>query len=243
MNFASFIPQVFYDFIARLTSGFTILFTVSMIWWHELALLRTIFKNCIKESSLLTGVAIIIVAYVVALVLEGLRHIEIISFLKFKENLKNSENEKALDKTKTISNDKLLRMRIWHNCLKQYKKSFEISLNYKIPRVSDALEIDWIRMKKPEAGSRIVKLRAELALFKTLSHGWLFVMVMYNIFMFFTCFLLTTECHSVMRSIITVLALVIGITCIEHRRKALEESHLCALYNHWLIIINSKNES
>ena len=73
MKLGELIPQVFYDAIARLTPGFVLIFTVGAIWYEETALLWQSLVSQLKETPFYTGVAFIIAAYVIAILVEGIR--------------------------------------------------------------------------------------------------------------------------------------------------------------------------
>jgi hypothetical protein len=189
MNFGTLIPQIFYDCIARMTPGPTITYTIFLIWWPELSPIRRALKNCIECSAIFTGISIILFSYVISLVLEGLRHIE----------LNKAENKKSRHKNRLVEE-------IWNRCLEQYMKSFGIPKKNSIPRVSEAIALDMIRLRHSEAGSRIVKLRAELGLLKTLSFGWVSIMIVYIAWSIFSAYHIC-EYPSTMKSLVVILVL------------------------------------
>jgi len=71
MKLGELIPQIFYDAIARLTPGFVLIVTAGAIWFKETALIRRDLIRQLTETPFSTGVALLISAYVAAIIVDG----------------------------------------------------------------------------------------------------------------------------------------------------------------------------
>ena len=72
MKFAELIPQIFYDAIARVATGLILLASIVDIWSADLTPLLESFDNGFKSAPTTISMATLVVAYVLAIGIEGI---------------------------------------------------------------------------------------------------------------------------------------------------------------------------
>jgi hypothetical protein len=199
------IPQVFYDVIGRLVPGLVLIGTCFLIWRQTVA-------------DLLAGVApfstpglaaLVIAAYVLALVLEGGWNL---SLGRWTGRLHQRGGRLAAAHAK----------RDFKTMVPDFDpEAFEFP---GIPIVYDA-----VRLRDPAVGSNIVKLRAEVQLCRTLLLGWLLALAGLGI---------DAALHGARaeKGFIAV-ALALSIVAIFSLYRERQTRVLWSLYNHWLLLI------
>jgi hypothetical protein len=229
LKLGELIPQVFYDAIARLTPGLVIIFSTGIIWFDETASLRQGLLSQLKETPFYTGVEFIIAAYVTAFFVEGVRkatkglRAKVASILRRKsvEDLMNAQ---------------------WSKAWNQFSAVFDTHTESKPNRPSVAIAIDAIRLAKPDVGSRIVKLRAEVSMCKTLVVGWTCLLIVFIVQIVAGLLLKQIPQRTSFEDITIIVILALAIKFVGSRHRAIGNRHLRALYNHWLLLINPGTE-
>jgi len=225
---AELIPQIFYDVIARVTAGLVLMFSWSVVWWADSTILRRYLVASAMISPLYTVIGLVIVGYVIAILFEGTR------------GPTRSSNKESGNHTKDKNTQE-----IWELCWEELKHAFQKSHDRALPELSEgipnrpteAIAIDVIRLKSPAVGARLVKLRAELAMCKTLFAGWAATLLVFVIF---------TGCQYFGRAssqgfdferatVVVLLSAVVAMIWARHR--TLDERYLRSLFNHWLLIV------
>lgn len=230
MKFAELIPQVFYDAIARIPSGLILLVSIVAIWYDELAPVRMGYTKELSETFSIVAFMTIVVAYILAFLMEGVNTLifEPLSYHIIKVSPKWFQE---------LTNGKNRRLTIWSNVFRDFCIMYPSYSGRKFQCPSDAIAIDALRLKSPEVGARIVKLRSEVALCKTLSVGWIIILL----FLLFQCFVakyLMPTLNTKSSYIFPILILLIGIVSIVSRCITINNRHFQALYNHWFLLVN-----
>lgn len=224
MKFAELIPQVFFDAIARVASGLILLASIAAIWSAELSPLLQYFVNGFKAAPATISMATIVVAYVLSFGFEGIRD-EIEIPRKFVARLMSQPSDGERRKTK------------WDEAWKDFCKVYPNESMSEPVRPADAVAIDVLRVLNPAVGARIVKLRAEVALCRALSVGWtvlLLILVLQVLVSFAFPDLLSKSSAAFLFPILSV---AVGARMIGNRQRSLDDRHLRALYNHWLLLV------
>lgn len=223
MKVMDFIPQVFYDAIGRIAPGLILLISSVLIfpilfsdYWLRY---RTIFFQTPASVALGT----VIVAYALAIVVEGIRNDTV-------------KIRKWFDKLQKRPSGQAQRREIWQEAWRDFCKAHPSRSGMKPLRPSDAVAIDELRLLNPAVGSRIVKLRAEVALCRTLSTGWSAFLILYPIYI--AWIIIAKQELSLSTIVLTLALLVISIRTISSRRVTIDSRHIRALYNHWLLLVN-----
>lgn len=218
MSWADLVPQIFYDGIARFTAGFALSVSAIGIFWAPLAIVRDNFLTAFTTSVTTTSFGFLLAFYVIALVLEGLRHSQ------------NKESYKRIFKKES---------EIWKNCSDSFKEIWgPVPILKKPP--NESLAIDAIRLVCPGAGSRLVKLRAEISLCRNLRLGWILI------FTFSLLYIPVSYCCTealpklTVLSYIGIFAVFIGAIGAWSTCRHLSYRHCIGLYNHWLLLIHPK---
>lgn len=215
MNIGLLVPQVYYDLIARILPGLTILASSFFIWKGESITAQDIFAvlswfTSKGSHSIFTLFSFLIISYMLSLILDGLgkclEHIEILS----KKFLKRGYDD------------------IKKEALNDFRKIKPIRLPYEFP--GTAIMYDIIRMKKPELGARLVKLRAEFHMCRILILGW-FIFLIINLIIIIYNF----PNNSYLRPLIEI-SLLLAIIAAYNTYTHLRERYLWGLCNHWLLI-------
>ena len=225
MKIAEFIPQVFYDMIARIAPGLIILATIVAIWFDELIPLREVFTEMFNESPVIVSMVMVLIAYVVAIILEGVRS-DVKKFIVFFAKLAKHQSGKQQRCTQWSE--------AWDDFCNLYP-NYEV---LKPSRPADAVVIDVLRLLNPSVGSRIVKLRAEVTLCQTLGTGWAVIFVLLVLYMLLSHIMPNLNSKLSAGYCITALLLLIGIRAITNRCISIDNRHLRALYNHWLLLVS-----
>ena len=146
---SGFIPQIFFDFIARVIPGAFLLLCAHLVVFHDPANFNLTLTSALEQYKQQEGVKFIIftaflfAAYVFSIILEGIYRI-------FKMAAKDKWNDilsKQINKTNGTALEYLN---------KKHSRHFETRI---FPDIF--IMYDSIRLKNPSAGSRLVKLRAE----------------------------------------------------------------------------------
>jgi len=152
MDALKFIPQAFFDLIARIVPGFVFLFLIN----YSNSELMDLFKERMAEikgskTGELPIFFVILAAYVIGHLISPLTkqiqelNKKIALTLHIKKWRKEKENKEEYDKVKEEHEKKLFKEKI--------KK---LSKNY-----------DWLRLNKPDAGGHCAKLRAEFTMYNS----------------------------------------------------------------------------
>lgn len=212
------VPQVFYDLIARLIPGIVLiccLYTVCYGSTNSLNHFMLIMKYSVKGLALLFTLSLI-VAYTLSNILSG--------FISCITN--NSCCKKLSTRLSFRSDLSDLRRK---NIIDPRTKHVIYEL-YKIPNInipSIPFAYDYIRLKSPHIGAKLVKLRAECEMCKILAFGWslLFFINLKNACNFDFIEFLYME--------LTLFIAIIGIMLL---LKSLNKAFLTALYNYWIML-------
>jgi hypothetical protein len=215
MNFGLVIPQIFYDLIARIVPGMTILTTSYFVYrgsditTEDIRLALNWFTSN-DTHIIFVFLSFILVSYILALIIEGLGMFLELRFKIFSRKYSAGEYNDIIG---NVSDD------------------FKTSNILQLPNFSFAsipIMLDFIRMKEPGVGSRLVKLRAESNMCRILILGWS-VLLFCNIFNFQKSSYLT---------IFIEILLIVAIGTSFHLYKHLRERYLWGLCNHWVLINN-----
>lgn len=231
MSFGELIPQVFYDGIARFVAGLTIIGTCALVWWPDLMVLRDIVGKSLCGAPVITAFIFLTAAYVIALLLEGLWSLTT-ALLKILPKPSGAGGERSGQSEKSLPQDK-----VWERSIGQFDRIF-YKIKRPVVRPSGAFAIDAVRLVDSDVGARIVKLRAEESLCRTLCVGWIAIAVAYVIWFCFAVSGSGSIPPGVAKLIVTVLGLGVVCLTIHFRQRSLGERHLTALFNHWLLLID-----
>lgn len=244
MSFGEIVPQVFYDVIARLVAGLTIIGTCAAIWWPEIQGSRAVVAAGLEDASIVTALAFLIGAYVLALLLEGLGPYVVDWPLERLEDFWKKRKEKA-EEDKGSENGKPENGEIWLQSVTNFNDTFGGETDPSEP--SEAIAMDFIRLENSDVGARIVKLRAEASLCRSLVVGWLAVAVACSIFAaFFTDTPVQgvdPNANSMANPWIVLPILAVACIAIHLRRQRLRERCLTAIFNHWLLLVGPREMS
>lgn len=214
----NFIPQVFYDFIARLIPGSILIWSSYLIYFGpsiSIEHLKKILNNEWDINFLLIIVTLLI-AYIISIIFNGLWTLISKSFDLVKKLFSHTkQNEQIRNDTKTEDIQKA----------KQVVKAIQNSENIEIP--STPFVYDYIRLKRPNIGARLVKIKAEIRMCKVLIFGWI-ILIFLNLFNLLTLSIkefLIIEC--------TLLISTIGI--LQFLIKLEKKLHI-GLDNYWILL-------
>lgn len=224
MKFTELVPQVFFDAIARIASGLILHASIAVIWNPELLFIYKKVVEGFKAAPTTVSIAALVVAYVTAFCFEGFRDVIKIPKRILNRNRKSSGKER--------------RRYEWEEAWQDFSKVYPNESTLKPQRPSDAVAIDVLRIAKPVVGSRIVKLRAEVSLCKTLSTGWKILSLILFLQLIVCIAIPDLTSRNIISLIIPILLTAVGALIIEKRQLSLDNRHLRALYNHWLLLID-----
>lgn len=224
MKLAEFVPQVFYDAIARIASGFVLLVTMGVVWYENSSAIRTEFKEMFAMAPAAVSLGVMVIAYVLALVVEGIGN-------------ETKELRESIAKwTKRSSRDER-GCEVWSEAWDDFSKAYPKYKRMKLCRPADAVAIDVLRILVPGAGSRIVKLRAEVALCGTLAVGWGMLLILLVLHMIAGRVIPGANSKLSLGSCFLGLALLLSVRVIGSRGISIDNRHIRALYNHWLLMV------
>lgn len=223
MKVMDLIPQVFYDAIARIVPGFILLISVVSVFGALFGDAWKQYKVLFAKTPVSVAMGTVIVAYTLALVVEGIRN-------------DTGKIREWFDRLQKRPTGHAQRREIWLDAWKDFCKAHPSREGMKPPRPADAVAIDVLRLLDPAVGSRIVKLRAEVALCRTLSTGWGTLLILYP--MYITWALIAKQELSLFTIALTAALLIISMRTISSRRVTIDSRHIRALYNHWLLLVN-----
>ena len=172
--------------------------------------------------------ATLVVAYVLAMGFEG---IELRKTRKFVARLMRQPT--AEDRPKTL----------WDKAWKEFRNVFPNERVTKPVQPTEAVAIDIIRLVDSAVGARIVKLRAEVALCRALSVGWTVLLLFFALYLFvhvlqvLVGFAFLDAPFNLAKSLISIFLVAVGVRVIGNRQRSLDDRHLRALYNHWLLLV------
>jgi len=208
-TFAQFAPQIFYNLIARIVAGLTLIGTVCFLWPDSL--------DPVLENSLLVGASRVevalflgLAAYILSLLAEGAWHFTIYKWWAKKKERKMEEDSQ---------NDAL-------DGFKDYVTGFKST-----DRIFPGIPIiyDLVRIRDPVAGARIVKIRAEVQLCRTLALGWVVILVI-----LLACMAIG-DCGTGKAPFVVFLAVAVLLVWQQYLQR---RRRLCwSLYNHWLLLV------
>ena len=229
MNFAELVPQVFFDAIARFTrdSGIVLIATAGAIWFLESTPIRAALLRQVEPNPVTTAVVVLLFAYVLAVALEGVR-------------VETKRIRSVVGRLTRRKDTKEQRKDEWRMACEDFAKVYPNRASLIESRPSDAIAIDSLRVSNPAVGARIVKLRAEIAMCRTLAVGWGSLLLL--VLLQSVGGILTSEGGGSAIDILSqisapVTLLAIGIRAVGTRRWSLDGRHLRALYNHWLLLV------
>jgi hypothetical protein len=159
------IPQVFYDFIARLIPG-TILIWSSFLVYYGYSLSIVLFKNNLGKAWNTYFILIIVtlfVAYIISIILSG-----IVIFITDKLGWSKFAFFISIKKNNTEWREIGLPKHTL-NAMQILKTKYSSEEN-DLP--SPSFIYDYLRLKAPNIGAMLVKLRAECHMCKVLIIGW-----------------------------------------------------------------------
>ena len=243
MKLIELIPQVFYDAIGRIASGLILLATAGAIWYPEL----TSFLGTLGTQYHVTAggsfLALLLAAYAIAFVVEGVHNevgdlIERVLRCKWK-------TEKERDAIKRRVASRILReslrdrqKRVWSQAWGEFRQAYKIGFGKAPPRPEDAVAIDVIRLLNAGAGARIVKLRAEKAFCQTLKVGWSILLMAAIVSWWAGGIAPNWLSLSSSRALAVAALLLAAARAIGARHDGIDDRHLHALYNHWLLLVD-----
>ena len=224
MKLAEFVPQVFYDAIARIASGFVLLVTMGVVWYENSGAVRTEFLETFAMAPATVSLGVMVIAYVLALAVEGIGN-EI------------KKPRKSIAKLTKRPTGKERRCKVWFKACEDFCKAYPKYKGMKLCPPADAVAIDVLRILDPGVGSRIVKLRAEVALCSTLAVGWGMLFVLLVLHMIAGMVIPGASSKLSLGSVFLGLALLLSIRVIGSRGISIDDRHIRGLYNHWLLIV------
>jgi hypothetical protein len=199
------IPQVFYDVIGRLVPGLVLIGTCFLIWRQTVAHLLA----GVAPFSTPGLAALLIAAYVLALVLEGGWDLLL---GRWAGRLHRRRERLAAERSKRD--------------FQMMVPDFDAE-SYRFPGIP--IVYDAVRLKDPVVGSNIVKLRAEVQLCSTLLLGWLLALVGLG----FDAALTGGGAEKGF----VALALALSIVALFALYRERQMRVLWSLYNHWLLVV------
>jgi quercetin dioxygenase-like cupin family protein len=223
MKVMDFIPQVFYDVIARITPGLLLLISILSVFAKPLSEAWIQYKILFLQTPATTTLITIIFAYVLSILVEGIHN-------------DTKRIREKLNKMQKRPNGRDQRNEVWREAWRDFCTAHPSREGMKPPQPADAVAIDAIRLFNPAVGSRIVKLRAEVALCRTLSCGWMGLLILYVFYIVGS--IATKRELSSITVVFTVFLLLLGIRAISSRLITIDGRHIRALYNHWLLLVN-----
>jgi len=220
----NFIPQVFYDVIARIIPGSVLLWFSYLTYYGYYKCIehaKLILKND-YGSSFLVVAEILLLGYIISIVLYGI-------WLKISQ---------WVNKYFKKGNSSPIWRRNSDVTLEEDVKSVAITMknyisiqNLNVP--STSFIYDLIRIKMPDVGARLVKIRAECHMCSVLFVGWVILLLM-NIINFFEKPLLEAI-------VFEMLYIALSISIFIYL-KYLEDRFLHSISNHWILFQLTKNE-
>lgn len=217
MNF-NFIPQVFYDLIARLIPGSILIWSLYLVYYGSSAIIEHLKKilNNEWDINFLLIIATLLTAYIISIIFNGLWTLISKSFDLVKNLFFHTKQNEQI-RIDVVTED--IRK------AKQVVKAIQNDENIEIP--STPFVYDYIRLKRPDVGSRLVKIKAEIRMCKVLIFGWI-ILIFLNLFNLFTLSInefLIIEC--------TLLISTIGV--LQFLIKLDEKLHI-GLDNYWILL-------
>ncbi len=197
------VPQLFYDLIGRLVPGMVLLLSFGIVYagpTYALSSIEPLLSGRNLSFGFWTFLVLIMVSYVVSIVLSGLWDGVTELFHRFFTVVKA-----LLNHSSTKGNNK------------------EDDSEYP----SHSLMYDIIRLKAPDVGARLVKLRAESRLPKVLIAGWIILAVV-NLY-------LLIRNPSVERTLLEGV-LILSILGAYSFMRHIESRYTTSLKNHWDIL-------
>ena len=222
MKIVDLIPQVFYDAIARVVPGLVLLISFAIMFAEPLNGIWIQYKDILLQTPATLSLGSMIIAYALSMVVEGIQN-------------DTKKIIKKLDELQKRPSGSELRKEEWDDAWEDFYRAHPSREGMEPPQPSDAVAIDAIRLVNPVVGARVVKLRAEVKLCKTLYAGWMVLFVLYSIFIIWA--LLSKQQLSLQTVILTFASLLIGIRAISSRHVSIDRRHVRALYNHWLLLV------
>lgn len=254
MKFAELIPQIFFDAIARVAAGLILLASIIALWSAELDPLLKEFVRAFEAAPTTISMATLIFAYVLAFGFEGIRD-------ELKRRRESVARLKIVRRTVTrlkIVRRIVTRLKIvrrifvkigrapragkprqtqWTEAWKDFSKVFPNQSMVEPKRPSDAVAIDVLRVLNPAVGARIVKLRAEVALCRTLSAGGTVLILGLVIQVLVGVAFLDAPSKPVATSLLFIILVAFVARMFGNRQRSLDDRHLRALFNHWLLLV------
>jgi hypothetical protein len=245
MQVGLIIPQLFYDCIARIIPGFMVLLTFFFIWGGEI---YTKIYLILDKNSWFIGFTFAMTTYLISLLLEGLyffisKILRLIVLFK-KKRKPDSHIQVANEKQKTDpvnsgGRTQKRQLKIWNEAIDNIKKNHKIPVHIHCKRnkpISVYMAYDYIRMVNPEAGSRIVKLKAEKNLCRNLKYGWSVILVIYILVCLYVFVCRKDGDLSYFKPSMAILSLGAVISAIHFKMIRANDLFLFSIYNHWLLI-------
>lgn len=224
MKITEFVPQVFYDVIARLASGSVLFLCIIIFWVEECAVLRNFIISGFKNAPTLFTLLMIVVVYLVAFVFEGVK--KQVPFLNRLFSVPEEEAPKVL----------------WEKTCNKISALYpEHDINsYEKP--SSAIAIDVLRIVHPSVGARIVKLMAEEAMCRTLTSGILVLVFFRAAHLALSAYLNDMPLANLSINVFSVeccapLLFLVCALMLNKRQKTLKIRRYKALYNHWILLV------
>lgn len=241
MSFGELIPQVFYDAIARFVAGLALIGTCMAVWWPNLEPLRNVVGWGLKNAAAITALVFLIGAYILALLIEGLSDLVAARSDDGRngENVENDKNSKGDARQQDGKSEPHIKN--WERSKKQFADIFGIECD-KCERPSRAFAIDAVRLMDGDVGARIVKLRAERSLCRTLFVGWMLLGGVYTAHWAGIWFWRAEKMTDPTVAAIPLACLVVACVAIRCRQHALADRHWTALFNHWLLLVDPRIE-
>ena len=222
---AIIVPQIYFDYIARLIPGFILLLSSYYLLFNDIAQILNLTQSSInyfKSQSggqLLIIIYVFLVSYVISLICEAIYRLIKLLFgsildRKYKKQIEITK-EKA---SEFIENE--IKKELKKDC-KFIKEIFpDIFIMY-----------DFIRINEPSIGSRLVKLRAEYYMFRTLAIGYtVFLLIKLSSWSFPLYF------SDFLNFLLLILLIFSFVLLFFHRRA----SFLYGVHNNW-ILLNKEN--
>ena len=220
MNLSSLIPQLFYDLIGRLIPGMTLVGLASFLYWESLRwpLDPKSWSSIPHDTPIPTGVGVlgyVLASYIVATLLGGVWFF--ISSLFWKK--KGEEQVRKAFETNPLPKA------LPRNSPEALSKVSVGSIDFP-DRI--AFMYDYVQLKCPKAGSRIVKLRAEQHMSGVLMVGF-FLLALMNLAS-------RVRTEAVWALLATEAALVCATLAAGWLALFLEGRAATALYNYWFLV-------
>lgn len=212
MNIGQIVPQIFYDLIARIVPGLSLLGTLYLLWSFEIQTLgELLIPRGYDLSDLALSLYVLLLAYVLSMLLEGLWRLLCARWFSglFDEPGARKAREGAIDDFALLD------------------RGF-CPFDYRFPGIPVIYDI--IRLIEPNAGARLVKLRAELQLCRTLALGW-------SILFIATLLDFPFGGSGDARAVV-IWALPVAVAAALAEYKSLQVRTWWAFYNHWLLLVS-----